>query len=721
MTTGGLAALRHSAGVVLIRACRAGLPADSVAMLAAAAVSRLRGRVLVVDDLQWADPFSVAALPLIAEHVPVVAALTSGVDLGVEFGEDATVHALPPLNGDEAERLVSEAAPTLSAGERTQVRQAAGDNPLALVTLARSGVGETAERGAAFSIASALAGMDAKVRTGLATLGLLGRPAHVSLLGTPVVEALRGSGLAVLEGEFASPASPWTARIAAGALEEGPRRDLHARLAESTTGLESARHAYAAGMTEKALETALAAAEADTREATAALTLAAAVDGTHALAAAKAAVRDHQAELALTLLEEDHSPEAVRTKVYAHLTLANPMAARAMVDSLDDDHPETWALRLLTVSDPGSLADEVEARWGEEPCDAALHAALAAARGHGLWEAAASAELDGAHTVAYWCRWKAVNRSLSRARLVDAKRQALASAEQAGRTGHVTWKARFLAMAALTNALTSTDLERLIDSVRRARGGPLPSDIATLLAATVALASADSGDLGAAASHLDGIAHTHPLVAWIEAEYAWLDGKGRSASSGLGGDLADGLLQITRQWVAFETGESTSAAVARSWPDPIGRTLSAWHSPSGSAFRSAAEDWEGVSLREKIRSLLAASHHMGPQEATGVLLEAEKLASDAGLAVLDGKVKRALRRLGVRRDKRSARGLELTSREQEILTFISGGHPTRRIAETLGITQETVETHIRSAMRKLGAKTRTEAAVKFRRSRGRGV
>ncbi|MFD0524010.1 helix-turn-helix domain-containing protein [Paractinoplanes durhamensis] len=39
------------------------------------------------------------------------------------------------------------------------------------------------------------------------------------------------------------------------------------------------------------------------------------------------------------------------------------------------------------------------------------------------------------------------------------------------------------------------------------------------------------------------------------------------------------------------------------------------------------------------------------------------------------------------------------------------GEPTRRIAGQLGISAETVDTHIRAGMRKLGARTRTEAAA----------
>ncbi|WP_212804819.1 response regulator transcription factor [Actinocatenispora sera] len=54
--------------------------------------------------------------------------------------------------------------------------------------------------------------------------------------------------------------------------------------------------------------------------------------------------------------------------------------------------------------------------------------------------------------------------------------------------------------------------------------------------------------------------------------------------------------------------------------------------------------------------------------------------------------------------------MDLTDREREVLRLVAQGEPTRRIAGLLGISRETVETHIRAGMRKLGAKTRTEAA-----------
>jgi DNA-binding CsgD family transcriptional regulator len=66
----------------------------------------------------------------------------------------------------------------------------------------------------------------------------------------------------------------------------------------------------------------------------------------------------------------------------------------------------------------------------------------------------------------------------------------------------------------------------------------------------------------------------------------------------------------------------------------------------------------------------------------------------------------------VYRDTRSPRsGDQLTRREADVLRLVAAGEPTRRIAGQLGISAETVDTHIRAGMRKLGARTRTEAAA----------
>lgn len=54
----------------------------------------------------------------------------------------------------------------------------------------------------------------------------------------------------------------------------------------------------------------------------------------------------------------------------------------------------------------------------------------------------------------------------------------------------------------------------------------------------------------------------------------------------------------------------------------------------------------------------------------------------------------------------------LSSREAEILGLLAEGLTGQEIAKRLVLSPETVRTHIRNAMEKLGAKTRTEAVVK---------
>jgi DNA-binding NarL/FixJ family response regulator len=53
----------------------------------------------------------------------------------------------------------------------------------------------------------------------------------------------------------------------------------------------------------------------------------------------------------------------------------------------------------------------------------------------------------------------------------------------------------------------------------------------------------------------------------------------------------------------------------------------------------------------------------------------------------------------------------LTQREREVLRLLADGHSNDAIASTLGISSETVRTHIRKAMAKLDADTRTHAVA----------
>jgi DNA-binding CsgD family transcriptional regulator len=61
--------------------------------------------------------------------------------------------------------------------------------------------------------------------------------------------------------------------------------------------------------------------------------------------------------------------------------------------------------------------------------------------------------------------------------------------------------------------------------------------------------------------------------------------------------------------------------------------------------------------------------------------------------------------------RRRAAGTPLSTREREILGLLAGGVSGAQIAETLVLSPETVRTHIRNAMAKLGASSRAQAVA----------
>jgi two-component system nitrate/nitrite response regulator NarL len=60
----------------------------------------------------------------------------------------------------------------------------------------------------------------------------------------------------------------------------------------------------------------------------------------------------------------------------------------------------------------------------------------------------------------------------------------------------------------------------------------------------------------------------------------------------------------------------------------------------------------------------------------------------------------------------------LTPREWEVLDLMSLGQGTRQIAEELVLSTETIRTHVKNLMRKLGAKSRHEAIARGAQERG---
>jgi len=395
--------------------------------------------------------------------------------------------------------------------------------------------------------------------------------------------------------------------------------------------------------------------------------------------------------------------------------------------------PSGATARAVTV--PAELADYPAVRVGL--------AALAARDRRdgwidGLAAAATAALADGRPVDAWWSGWLLTEHLLSDGRIAEAG--SVAGQYRAACAGQLaySWETRFAAAELWCGALLGADLDTVVRGAVDLLDRTLPAQARSYALAAASLALADTGALAPARTRLDrdpagrsalgDVAGRGPgaeVVRWVDREVAWLDGQPDRAlvpAGTRGGSLAGGLGAVTAQWARHDLGAAEPVEPVHRLL-PVRATLSAWagvedpsvvqDTPPATAFEAAAALWQGSALREQIRCLLAAGLSAPDADrAVPPLLAAEKYAEHAGLTVLLGRVHRALRRFSVRRatiDR--SRTSTLTAREREVLGLVAAGEPTRRIAGQLGISRETVETHVRAGMRKLGARTRTEAAT----------
>ncbi|HEU4422349.1 MAG TPA: LuxR C-terminal-related transcriptional regulator [Pilimelia sp.] len=791
---GGLAMLQAVPAFALTRALRVRLPAQDPALLAEAVRSRVRGGLLLLDDLQWADPATLAALPRLAPHCRVVAALRTPHRLPEPAMAALRAAAagwltIPPLDPAAAAGLARSMAPALDAAAVADVVRRAGGVPLAVETLARHAAARRTAGPPApsedvdqvgYAVAAALSDLTRPARTAMAALGLLGRPATAELLGAGVDE-LAAAGLIADVDDLVAPVSPYVAEVAAGLLDPAGRQGLHRRLAQLVPPREAARHLAAAGDSAAAYAAATAAAgtATTTGERAELLLLACDLPGAEpqpdvrvaAATAALAAGRPRAAARVLTTTGPDRAAggpggggprgplgtAAAVLRGEALLQVGDLDAARTAVapvpDDADPDHVAGRDRILLLVglaADPGGApraAARVTARHGEQPRHAGLRAAVAAVQAaarqpgweYGLASAAAAAAQAGDPLAARWSAWLLVETLAADGRLVEAAATAGQAAMACAADLAYSWQTRFLAAqlwcTALHGATTEPTAEagaagRGVDEVLRRAGDltdrTLPALARGYATAAVSLVEADGGLLAPARARLATVPSSTPsvgaLLDWVAREAAWLDGQPERAaapqSSAAGASpLVDGLRRITAQWAAYDGAPPEGATGGDGEPGlpPVRQTLAAWASATGDpeAFHRAAAAWHDLAIREEVRCLLAHGLHAAdPASAVPALLAAERLAEQAGLVVLLGRARRALRRHAIRRDSRGPRaGDDLTERERAVLRLVARGEPTRRIAGQLGISGETVETHIRSGMRKLGARTRTEAAA----------
>jgi DNA-binding CsgD family transcriptional regulator len=677
----------------------------------------------------------------LAGYLPVLAAIRTPAPLtgpALDRLRAASGLWLPlaPLDERDATTAARDLAPTLPEHVLAPLVAAADGNPAVLTVLARTAgamntdaMSPTATSPTALpSIAALVAELPQDERTALAALGLLARPATVSLLGRGARTLVERGLIVHTDDATVAPRERIVAEVAAGVLPAEQRAAMHHRLAELVADDgEAARHLAAAGEPAAAAERAAgAAAGASSLDARADyLALAAGQESTPArtLVAARAALSAGRTSAAAELLAADPRPGAEHVLLRARIALQNgdPVAARALLAGLGDQvgpalRPEFAMARVRaeTALDPitaCALAEQAIAEAAQPGAEllAAYGEALRRA-GRPDWEAPlrkAAAADDRAVALAAAATLVAGLREMLRT--ADAGALAAELSQRCARDAAYSWELNFTAELLWARLHRDGALDDVVAQGGRLGEHSMPTGAARLLSATVALARGDGGALAAARAGLRG---SDRLTGWVGSELAWLDGDPAGAQLLAGtllesgnADLAGSLATLTAWWAGgTKPAESDVGTIA----EPAAAALRAVQAGD---FTAAAAIWDGVMLRERVRALLGAGETDRPGAVEALLL-AEQLADEAGLAVLLGRVRRALRRHGVaRRPPKPAEG-GLSPREFQVMALVADGQSSRRIADRLGLTTNTVETYVRSAMVKLGAKTRTEAAVR---------
>jgi DNA-binding CsgD family transcriptional regulator len=267
--------------------------------------------------------------------------------------------------------------------------------------------------------------------------------------------------------------------------------------------------------------------------------------------------------------------------------------------------------------------------------------------------------------------------------------------------------------------------------------GPVRDEVVAYLA----LALADVGRDREAGALLDRslpAAHSgwgRALLLYILAETHWTAGRAGEAlaaadacvSTGCAPTLLVPWVAATRSWALVDTGGAPGRG-ARSVPLPLNagadlaiQALQRFNDPARMLeaerlFMAAARHCAGLLLRSELRCLWAAgeaARRAGELErARERLLSVEERARAHGLIPLLGRIQKSLRDLGVRRAApRASSAYGLTDREREMLALVGGGCTSAEIARRLGLSAGTVDSAVRSAMTKLNASTRIQAAL----------
>lgn len=317
------------------------------------------------------------------------------------------------------------------------------------------------------------------------------------------------------------------------------------------------------------------------------------------------------------------------------------------------------------------------------------------------------------------------------------------AAATARRENNLAWEREVRAIKAINQSLVELAPEHVLDELRYLLGEPAIASMHDALVTLLAVAEADHGRVGVADALLEPArartstarSQAEHAIAWARAEVAWSAGRNEEcvetatalaehAPSVVFGKPAAAVLA---RWALLELGRDPTTAppllvlftVQRGLLDEaIGVELLAQpgrEREAADAFSRAATLHDRYLRRNALRCRWAAGEALrrsGDVQEASALLRAVAADCDAhGFSSLGNRAIASLRRMRVAPMRTRTPGDPLTSREREVLSLVRQGLTTPAIAARLHLRPSTVDSHIRKAMRRLGATSRREAAI----------